>query len=221
MRDYYLRMNVLWQDGRQRCVERQLPCDKFGFGRRGLAEEDPASAGRKRGYFIPTSDADLAKMTNAIVNNAYGEMQKIHVPIYSSGNNNNKRSKRNRRHTKVLSGEYKDAKTEPRDGHGPHHRHRKPTHPGNGENSNPKVTTVLPAMYQPVIASQESRFGPNAPNAIRRHEKRSAKMQRKYNSPPKVDANTSYEVEQYPLQNYSQLQQQQQQQQQGLSYNMS
>lgn len=38
MRDYYVRMNVIWQDGRRRCVERHVPYDKFGFGRRGLAE---------------------------------------------------------------------------------------------------------------------------------------------------------------------------------------
>ncbi|KAG5468132.1 hypothetical protein LSCM1_02105 [Leishmania martiniquensis] len=40
-------------------------------------------------------------------------------------------------------------------------------------------TTLLPALYRSAIHSEEKRFGPNAPGAIRRHERRDEKLERK------------------------------------------
>ncbi|KAG5467728.1 hypothetical protein LSCM4_00807 [Leishmania orientalis] len=40
-------------------------------------------------------------------------------------------------------------------------------------------TTLLPAVYRSAIHSEEKRFGPNAPGAIRRHERRDEKLERK------------------------------------------
>ncbi|KAG5493813.1 hypothetical protein JKF63_01645 [Porcisia hertigi] len=40
-------------------------------------------------------------------------------------------------------------------------------------------TTLLPAVYRSAIHHDEKRFGPNAPSAIRRHERRDEKLERK------------------------------------------
>lgn len=159
-------------------------------------------------------------MTNAVMNNAYSEMEMVHFPIYISSKN----TKRNRRHTTAQSGEHTDVTKTQQNANGVDGKQHKPKHPHTNDKCGKKITSMLPAMYQPVITSQKSRFGPHARDAIRRHEKRSAKLQRKYNSTAQVDMNTSYGMEQYPSQNNSQLQQQkveQQQQQQILSYNRS
>jgi hypothetical protein len=42
-----------------------------------------------------------------------------------------------------------------------------------------EASTLLPAVYRSAIFPEEKRFGPDAPDAIRRHERRDAKLERK------------------------------------------
>ncbi|ESL05805.1 calcium channel protein [Trypanosoma rangeli SC58] len=52
---------------------------------------------------------------------------------------------------------------------------------GTSEDSvnNPLQAARLPGIYQPAIDEKEKRFGPDVPNAVRRHETRSDKLRRK------------------------------------------
>ncbi|KEG15652.1 putative calcium channel protein [Trypanosoma grayi] len=51
--------------------------------------------------------------------------------------------------------------------------------PSENDSYSPAAAARLPGVYQPAIDEKEKRFGPDVPNAMRRHETRSDKLRRK------------------------------------------